>query len=506
MSKQKYLFPTLIGGAVLALALKGLAAGRSRPRSASSSTPYAEIDQYIEAQMARLSIPGAALVIVEGQQIVHARGFGRARPGGEAPSPQTPFFIGSLTKSFTALAVMQLVEAGLVELDAPVQHYLPWFSAQLKGSRTPAQVTVRQLLNQTGGLPIGPGWELTADFDDRPGANERQARSLCPIKLNHPPGEVFEYSNLNFNLLGLIIEAASGESYPAYIQNHIFDPLEMRHSYTSKADAQRDGLAVGHQSWFGVPAPVPDLPVPSGSLPSGQLICSAEDLGHYLNLYLNGGRYGKTQILSPEGIGEMHHLAVETMVLGYEKGGYGLGWYVVEQGKMKAIHHSGLTPDFFAYMAWLPEQKKGLALLLNTDHFMMQPMMAEVDAGLTRLLAGSPPEPIRMGVIPWLLRGLLLIPFLQILDITATLDLVRGWRKDPRPRPSGGSTWGRHILLPLIPHLLLTLTLIPALGKIRKFLMLFAPDFSWIARICGSFAGLWVFLRTWLILRALRKS
>lgn len=506
MSKQKYLIPTLVGGAVLALALKGLAVGRSRPKPASSSTPYNEIDRYIEAQMARLSIPGAALVIVEGEQIVHARGFGRACPGGEAPAPQTPFFIGSLTKSFTALAVMQLVEAGKVELDAPVERYLPWFCAKLKDTQTPAQVTVRQLLNQTGGLPIGPGWELTADFDDRPEANERQARSLCPLKLNHPPGTAFEYSNLNFNLLGLIIEAASGESYPAYMQNHIFDPLEMRHSYTSKADAKRYGLAVGHQSWFGVPVPVPGLPVPSGSLPSGQLICSAEDLGHYLIMYLNSGRYGKAQILSPEGIGEMHHPGVETMVLGYEKGGYGMGWYVTEQGEMKAVHHSGLTPDFFAYMALLPEQKKGLALLLNADHFMMQPMMAEVDAGITRLLAGSPPEPIRMGVIPWLLRGLMLIPFLQIIDVTATLDLVRGWRKDPRRRPSGKSIWGRHILLPLIPHLLLTLTLIPALGKIRKFLMLFAPDFSWIARICGGFAGLWVFLRTGLILRALRKS
>ena len=77
--------------------------------------------------MRRLHIPGVSLAIVEGDRIVHLRGFGKARPGGEAPTPQTPFFIGSLTKSFTALAVMQLVEAGKIELDAPVQRYLPWF-------------------------------------------------------------------------------------------------------------------------------------------------------------------------------------------------------------------------------------------------------------------------------------------------------------------------------------------------------------------------------------------
>ncbi len=86
---------------------------------------------------------------------MHLRGFGRARPGGEAPTPQTPFFIGSLTKSFTALAVMQLVEAGKVELDAPVQRYLPWF--RVADPQASAQMTVRHLLNQTSGLPVLPG-------------------------------------------------------------------------------------------------------------------------------------------------------------------------------------------------------------------------------------------------------------------------------------------------------------------------------------------------------------
>ena len=85
---------------------------------------------------------------------MHQRGFGQARPGGEAPTPQTPFFIGSLTKSITALAVMQLVEAGKVELDAPVQRYLPWF--RVADPQASAQMTVRHLLNQTSGLPLWP--------------------------------------------------------------------------------------------------------------------------------------------------------------------------------------------------------------------------------------------------------------------------------------------------------------------------------------------------------------
>ena len=91
------------------------------------NTSYETIDTYVEQQMHRLKIPGVSLVIVEGDQIVHRRGFGHARPNGEAPTPQTPFVLGSTTKSFTALAVMQLVEAGKIDLVAPIQRYLPWF-------------------------------------------------------------------------------------------------------------------------------------------------------------------------------------------------------------------------------------------------------------------------------------------------------------------------------------------------------------------------------------------
>jgi CubicO group peptidase (beta-lactamase class C family) len=521
MPNKKFIFQSLIGCAGLALVLKW-SSGRHVHASlrgkdanpafghASNGTVFEEIDAFIEKQMDRLNLPGAALAVVEGDQIVHMRGFGRAHPNGEMPSPQTPFCIGSTTKSFTALAVMQLVEGGKVELDAPVQRYLPWFRvAPSQGDEADPQasdkISMRHLLNQTSGLPLLPGWQLLTDFDNRPDATERQARALSTIKLTRPAGVTFEYSNLNYNLLGLIIEAASGESYAAYIQHHIFEPLGMHHSYTTKSAAQQDGLAVGHQSWFGVPVAAPDLPMVSGSLPSGQLISSAEDMGRYLIAHLNGGRCGEAQILSPKGIAELHRPAVEAPLLDDAKGWYGMGWYIEEQGQMRSLQHSGLVPDFYAFMAMLPEQKKGVILLVNIDHFTMQFTMSEVGAGLVRLLAGNLPSPTRFGAIPWIQRGLLLIPLLQIVDIAVTLGLIHRWRQDPLRHPGYGRMLGQHILLPLVPNLLVTLTLIPILSKLRGFLMLFAPDFSWIARISGGFAGIWLFLRTGLILKTLRK-
>ena len=481
---------------------------QSLPDKTSAAAPYDAIDRYIEQGLKRMNVPGAAVAIVEGDQIVHQRGFGQAHPGGTPPSLQTPFFIGSLTKSFTALAVMQLVEAGKVALDAPVQRYLPWF--RVADAQASAQMTVRQLLNQTSGLSAVSGWAPLADFDSSPGAGERQARALAALQLSRPVGSAFEYSNTNYNLLGLIVEATSGESYATYVQNHIFGPLDMRHSYATPGEAQQNSLAVGHRYWFSYPvADDTDKQYAFSSLPSGGLISSAEDMSHYLIAQLNEGRYHGVQILSPAGIAEMHRQAAAANMMGVSLGQYGMGWFIDERGQVRIVSHSGVVPAFFAYMAILPGQNKGLVLLMNADHFLMQNFtLLEVGMGAATLLAGARPDPVRWGVvIPWVLRGLLLLPALQILGVAATLLRLRRWRQHPSSRPSRSRMWVQHILLPMLPNLLVAATPIAqAASPLSGFLWLYAPDLSWLARICGSFAGVWIFLRSGLILWTLRKD
>ena len=145
---RNLILKSMAAGGVLALALALFADRPGRRNTDPHRTPqgdaFEEIDAHIERQMERLNMPGVALAIVEGDKVVYLRGFGRARPGGEAPTPQTPFIIGSLTKSFTALAVMQLAEDGKVELDDPVQRYLPWF--RVADPLASARITVRHLL------------------------------------------------------------------------------------------------------------------------------------------------------------------------------------------------------------------------------------------------------------------------------------------------------------------------------------------------------------------------
>jgi CubicO group peptidase (beta-lactamase class C family) len=503
MNVKRFVLPALTAAATLGLARRLLAVSAAA-KPAPGRDRHAAIDAYVEEQMRRLNIPGAALAVIEGDRIVHRRGFGRARPGGETPGPQTPFFIGSLTKSITALAVMQLVEAGKVELDAPVQRTLPWF--RVADPQASARMTVRHLLNQTSGLPTLHGEVGLADFDDRPDATERQVRALSTLRITRPVGSKWEYSNLNYNVLGLIVEAAGGEPYVEYIHKHILEPLDMRHTYAEKKLAQEDGLAMGYRHWFGVPFPARDLPIPRGSLPSGQLISCAEDMTHYLIAHLNGGRYEDIQIVSAAGVDELHRGVAEYRFGSVASGRYGMGWFEQDLNGTKTYSHSGNVPDFSGFMALVPEQKKGVVVLFNANPHGLPVITEEVGMGLTAVLAGQQPPPARLDFVQWIMRLLPAIPLLQVASVLATLRMLGRWRRHPGTRPGGGRAAG-HLLLPLVPNVALA----AGLGYLRsggllRFLQLYMPDLAWIVQISGGFAGPWAVLRTGLILWTLTRS
>lgn len=503
MNTKKLLFGSLLITSNLAL-IRKLLTSQVPGKSTSESTAYDAIDAYVEEQVRYLSIPGVSMAVVEGDRLVHYRGFGRAHLNGEAPNLQTPFFIGSVTKSITALAIMQLVEAGNIELDAPVQHYLPWF--HVADPEASAQITVHHLLNHTSGLSMMQGQQILADLDKGPDATEHQLRALSTCNLSYPVGQKFAYNNTNYNLLGLLIEAASGEAYSEYIQEHIFNPLEMKHSYFSKPVAQQNGLAMGHRYWFGYPIPAPNLPQPIGSLPSGQLISCAEDLAHFLIAQLNGGVYGDVQILSEAGINEMHRGTVEMIEMGLSIGSYAMGWESRVVGNTTIVSHSGIVPDFGAFAGLVPEQKKGIILLYNANHAMIKLTFDEFGIGASERLAGENPSTKIFSFTPWLMRSMALIPVLQIVGAMLSLKRINQWNSDPASCPSRVRLLRQYILLPSFFNLLVASTLFPMFGKMRGWIKLFMPDFSWIARISGSFAAIWMFLRNYLVLQAWRKN
>jgi CubicO group peptidase (beta-lactamase class C family) len=333
-------------------------------------------------------------------------------------------------------------------------------------------------------------------------------RALSTLALTRPPGAAFEYSNANYLLLGLLIEAASAESFADYVRERIFRPLGMDHTYTSLAEAKQQGLAVGHRYWFGMPVAEPNLPVPVGSLRANLIISCAEDIARYLIALLNDGRYGDAQIVSCAGIAELWRPAAEfgpaglgplerLVAKGVSFGQYGMGWNVDRIGQTTIISHGGTMPDYGATMALVPEQGKGLVLLFNANHHMMVPVLAEFEAGLAALLAGEQPAPMpAVRAIPWALRGQLLIPLLQLAGIATTLQQLRRRQREPAPRPSGRRATGRHLGLPVMLHLLVGLGLRPLLGKRRGYVRLYMPDFALTAVISTGLAVEWSILRT----------
>ena len=242
------------------------------------------LDDYLKQQVAANHLPGLAVAVVEGDQVVFSKGYGDLSEG-RPVTGRTQFYVGSLTKAFTALAVMQLVEQGKVELDAPVQNYLPWFT--LFDPQAAAKVTIRHLLNQTSGLAEGsdPG---VSDFTYAT-SNSEQVRGMADAHLMAAPGVKFQYYNGNYQVLGLVIEQASGEPFDAYMRDHIFTPLGMSNTVTNPQSASE--LAQGNGMLFGLPFPRSQAFRPAG-LPSGYLISTAEDLAHLMIAELNQGRYG----------------------------------------------------------------------------------------------------------------------------------------------------------------------------------------------------------------------
>ncbi len=179
------------------------------------------IDRFIAAQMAAQRVPGLALAITHGDRVLYVKGYGTARD--EQPvTPQTQFLIASVSKSFKALAVMQLVEAGKIELDAPVQTYLPAFT--LADPAVARQITVRHLLNQTSGLADAGFPELRLP---QPATMEDRIESLHTARSVAPPGREFHYFNPNYQILARVVEVVSGQSFSAYLHTHIFAPLHM---------------------------------------------------------------------------------------------------------------------------------------------------------------------------------------------------------------------------------------------------------------------------------------
>ena len=411
---------------MLALAPGG-AAARER-----SGPDLAAVDRYIERQMAANRVPGLALAITHGDEVVYLEGYGTA-DNGEPMTPQTQLYLASLSKGFTALSVMQLVEGGKVGLDEPVRAYLPGVATADR--RLSGEITVRELLNQTSGLADAgfPAYTLP-----QPDSIEGRVESLRDARLVSEPGEEFHYADPNYAVLARLVEVASGQTFGGYLRERVFAPLEMGDtaSVVTAGEAPREApdLAQGHVLAFGVPIPRGEMDGFLGG--SGGVISTAEDMAHYLVMQNNGGRFGNAELVNPKSIALMH-----TPPQGIGSS-YAMGWTAPEGAKPPVVEHAGVLSAFHADAALLLDEGYGVVLLYNQSYALAD--YGGIERGLTDLLVGKRPDTggPGAGTIGIILAALALLT--TALQVRGLLRL-RGWaaRAEDRPlwRLAPGIAW-----------------------------------------------------------------
>ncbi|MFO7322002.1 MAG: serine hydrolase domain-containing protein [Chloroflexota bacterium] len=345
---------------------------------AQSEFDTSRVDQFIQEQMRAQQIPGLALALTRGDEVLYVQGYG------EGITPETQFFIASVSKSFTALAVMQLVEAGEVDLDDPVQTYLPEFSLTDPGIA--AQITVRHLLNHTSGL-ADAGY--AGNLLPQPSTLAERVISLRQANPVAAPGSEFHYFNPNYDTLARLVEVVSGQPFTDYLQENVFTQLSMTSTFsatTSVEAKQRAGqLAQGHIAVYGIPVQLDELDGFLGG--EAGVITSAQDMANYLIMQNNGGTFQDKQLVSPELLAQMH-----TPPGGIDSN-YAMGWLTAEYEGIPTIEHNGILSVFYAEVVLIPETEHGIALLYNVNSLPSQAIaFPQIKEGLIDLLVNRQPS------------------------------------------------------------------------------------------------------------------
>jgi CubicO group peptidase (beta-lactamase class C family) len=310
--------------------------------------PDGSIDDFIASEMPVSGAPGLAYAIVTDGEIRTVGTRGVLRMGGdEAVTPDTAFNTGSVSKSLTALAVMQLVEAGKVGLDSEVSHHLAVFSGRPAGA-----ITIRQLLSHTSGLSTFQGNLSHKDDTPHKDSLARRVDQMAGVTPAHQPGAKWEYSNLNYQILGRLIEVVSGQTYQSFIESNILKPVGMLQSFVADGEIH-DAMATGHRPWFGTKLPLAENYTDLGTAPQGGIIASASDLARYLAMMMNG----KDDVLSAKGKDAMMRPASAASPF------YGFGWSV--DSEKRTVWHTGNSVGYESLATMVPAEKKGVVVLVN---------------------------------------------------------------------------------------------------------------------------------------------
>ena len=321
---------------------------------------FQEIDTFLQSLIDTGGIPGITIAITNGHDIVYSKGFGVTNTDSkEKLEPRHIFHVASISKTFTATAVMQLYEKGKIDIHKPLITYLPYFKLDDERYKT---ITIKQMLNHTSGMPDVEDYEWEKAVADE-GAAERYTRSLAAQKLVSTPGAEYHYSNMAFDVMADLIAKVSGMSFEKYIKENILTPLEMDESSFFAPEIKR---ALRTSPHTGRPPKVSAIyPYNRMHAPSSTLNTNALEMSHWAIANLNNGTYKGKQILSAD----MHSMmTTPTFTINNErKISMGLSWFMYPyQGKTN-YEHGGSDLVYKSMLTLIPEEKLGIIILCNLE-------------------------------------------------------------------------------------------------------------------------------------------
>ena len=344
------------------------------------------IDRFLRSRMAEDDIPGLSVAVADREGIRYATGYGsRDLAENEPATAETVYGIGSVSKSFAALSVLQQVADGALSLDDPVTDYLD--------VDVPEAVTLHHLLSHTSGYPSLAASEALLARQMGTGEAGVPLGSLADVRAHldgardeiaGKPGDRWMYCNSGYTLVGEVIEAVTGDDYPAYVSREVLDPLGMDRStfdgdrFETFTDRMTPYFASDDE-----PKPYP-LPIREQSAAAGGLLSPVTDLVEYCRMHLRGGELDGTSLIDTETLQQAYEPYAETPA-----GPYGYGWRTRDVAGERLIGHGGSIAVSSAYAGFSPDHDIAIALLANTSPGFG---LAELGTGVFAALTGSDPD------------------------------------------------------------------------------------------------------------------
>ncbi|RFU86022.1 class A beta-lactamase-related serine hydrolase [Streptomyces triticagri] len=445
-------------GIVAAAAAPASSAAQATGSTATASTASestatldpAAIDRFVRDYMAQTRLPGAVVAVTRGDRVVHTAGYGHTASG-KAMTAGTRVPVASLSKAMTALAVMQLVEAGKVDPDRPVHRYLPEFT--MADGRA-GKITVRQLLTQTSGMADSSYPDLTRA---QPHSLREAVAAMREAPLAAEPGTRHRYHNPNYFVAARLVEVVSGQPFDSYLTERLFGPLGMTRTASVDTSTQMPDRARGYVRAYGSTVPVSH---PRWFTAGGHgVVSTADDFAQWLIAQNNQGVSGDGRRIADAATLRATHTPPRSP----DDTEYAMGWRESrEDGEPRQLQHTGQLLTHNSMATLLPGSKVGIAVVTNTG------MLAGDDApqivqGLVDLAEGRKPqvaEPFSMTA-DWVLAALTLLA--AALGVRGTLR-ARRWARRTAGRP-----WWR-VALRLLPGTL-PILLLSQLAALAGLLM-----------------------------------